>query len=460
MNKIKVTILGSCVTREIFNETRMNSIFDISLYAFKVCPFAYFEDSLNIPKNLIDSAPIAQTQALNFDFNVNKTLVSAIKNANSDYIFIDLYSLVNDGFHKIHLNGKETVVQLDWFSLVFAKVSSYLKKHGFEISEQPLSLDQIGKPRILEGLKEFAKFLNSLNKTIVVVWPKTCTKYFDYDYKIKEYSEESKMRYGKKQILLDEFTSFFIKNLNSPKVLKWDNFTARLVFSDYTKILNHQNYEPNAVHLLQENYEWLASKTLKLLKIDYKKYYNKPFDYHSYKTETIKNEYEKLRSFRDGHIDEIYCHINAYTNYLLTLDHHILVFSLNGGGKLSSLRFWKNKSLLGIKTKNLSWAIKDNENFVALIDTKNQFIYENKSNDSCFYEFKIPNSQKNIQIQCSNKESEIKFDNKNYSSNNLGLNFFVLNLNTGAVVDFGYCDIENDQFMLVKSNFFNLFSTK
>lgn len=459
MDKIKVTILGSCVTREIFNEIRMNSVFDVSLYAFKVCPFSYFENSLDIPKNLIDSSAIAQTQALNFDFNVNKTLASAIKNANTDYVFIDLYSLVNDGFHKIHFKDKETIIQLDWFSLVFPKVKSYLKKHGFEISEQPISLDQIGKPRILEGLKDLAEFLNSLNKTIVVVWPKTCTNYFDYDYKIKEYPEESKIRYSKKQILLDEFTSYFVSALNSPKVLKWDNFTARLVFSDYTKILKHEGYEPNAVHLLQENYELLASKTLKLLKIDYKKYYNKPFDYHSYKTETLKNEYEKLRSFRDGHIDEIYCHINAYTNYLLTLDHHVLVFSLNGNG-YSNLRFWKNKSLLGIKSKNLSWAIKDKENYIALIDTKNQFIYENKSIDSCFYEYKIPNSQKRIQIQCSNKESEIVFDNKNYSSNNLGLKFFVLNLNTGAVVYFGNCDIEHDQFMLVKSNFFNLFSTK
>lgn len=332
MDKIKVTVLGSCVTREMFNETRMNSVFDVSLYAFKVCPFTCFENSLDIPKNLIDSSAIAQTQALNFDFNVNKTLVQAIKNVNSDYIFVDLYSLVNDGFHKIRFKDKETIVQMDWFGLVFAKVSSYLKKHGFEISEQPLSLDQIGKPRILEGLKEFAKFLNSLNKPVIVVWPKVCTKYFDQDYKIKDYPEDSKIRYNKKQLLLDELTSYLIYNLDTPKVLKWGDFTARLILSDYTKILKHEKYEPNAVHLLQENYEWLASQTLSLLNIDYKLFYNKPFDYQTYKTETLKNEYEKLRSFRDGHIDGMYCHINAYTNYLLTLDHHIIAFCFKGGG--------------------------------------------------------------------------------------------------------------------------------
>lgn len=235
-------------------------------------------------------------------------------------------------------------------------------------------------------------------------------------------------------------------------------FTARLLNIDYTKILNHKSYEPNVVHLLQENYEWLASQTLSLLNIDYNLFYNKPFDYQTYKTETLKNEYEKLRSFRDGHIDKIYCHINAYTNYLLTLDHHIIAFCFNGA--TANLRFWKNKSLLGIKSKNLSWSLKDNENYISLIDTKNQSIYENKSNDSCFYEYKIPHSEKTVQLSCSNRNSKIKFYDKEYSLSDSGLNFFVLNLNTGAVVDFGTCDIEHDQFMLVKSNFFNLFSTK
>lgn len=135
-----------------------------------------------------------------------------------------------------------------------------------------------------------------------------------------------------------------------------------------------------------------------------------------------------------------------------------MLFVSRGG--VSNLRFWKNKTLLGIRSKNLSWPVKDNENYISLIDTKNQFIYENKSNDSCFYEYKIPNSLKTVQLHCSNKNSKICFYNKEYALSNLGLNFFVLNLNTGAVVDFGTCDIEHDQFMLVKSNFFNLFSSE
>lgn len=460
MDKIKVTVLGSCVTREMFNETRMLSVFDVSLYAFKVCPISIFDEPLNIPEDLIYSSPIAKTQALNFNFNTNKTLVSEIEKVNADFIFIDIYSLVNDSFHIIKFKDKETLVQLDWFSSVFTKINSFLKKNNLFLSETPVTLENIDKNKIFNELKKFANYLNTLNKTIIVVWPKLTTKYFDYDYQIKQYLPQTQESYHKKQKILDEFTSHFIKNLNSPKILKWnDDFTSRLINSDYAKIFKNQTAEPHAVHLLQSNYEWLASSVLSMLNIDYKNFYNKPLDYISYRNESVKNEYEKLKSFRDNNIDNIHCHINAYTNYLLTLNHHIIVFS--GKGDISkNLRFWKNKSLLGITNKFLRWNVKENDNYIALIDTKNNFVYEKISEDKLSYLYQIPNSQKTIYIESSNLLSKIEFFNKDYSYNKNGLNFFIINLNTSTVVDFGTCNIAKDQFMLVESNFFNNFKTK
>lgn len=53
VNKKHISIIGTCCSRELFNNTNLGDIFDVDVYGFHVCPFDLFGDSLNISTEII-----------------------------------------------------------------------------------------------------------------------------------------------------------------------------------------------------------------------------------------------------------------------------------------------------------------------------------------------------------------------------------------------------------------------
>lgn len=108
IKKKTVSIIGTCVSKDIFNELRLSKIFNVEVYAFKTCPFAMFDEPLNYPKEYIFNSSIAESQAVNIDYNINKTAIKALENKKVN-IFLLIY------------------IQLQM--ILFLKLSIIIKKH-------------------------------------------------------------------------------------------------------------------------------------------------------------------------------------------------------------------------------------------------------------------------------------------------------------------------------------------
>ncbi len=458
--KKSVSIIGTCVTRELFNDPRLKDAFSVDVYGFKVCPFSLFDNSLNLPSEMIFKSPIAESQAVNFDYNVNKTLVSKIEEKHSDYLFIDLFSIANDPIFEVEYEGSKTVMQLDWFSLVFEKLNKYLSGFGSSMDCTRLNVSSLDS-QIREGLSKLAEWGSSRFENIVVVWPRYSKRFFNESAVMKSYSPKIAEMYEQRQTIIDCYTEYLSSLLPSAKVLKWSSeYISRMVFTDFIKLNKGEVVEPNPVHLLTANYDDIVSSLLELLQLDYREFYDKPLDYASFKMESLKNEYERLRNFRDSSYNGVLCHINAYTNYLKTLRNHLIVISSKGDIS-KKLRFYRNKNVLGYDKKSLSWNAV-NENYIAVIDTKNGFVYEEHSPDAVSYVYDIPDSLKYVKvlsdaIKSEKPTSSIVFYGKECSKNRRGINIVVVDLISGQVVDSASCDITNDPFMLVDSDYLSVF---
>ncbi len=459
--KKNVSIIGTCVTRELFNDPRLKDAFTVDVYGFKVCPFSLFDDPVNLPREQIFNSPVAESQAVNFDYNVNKTLISKIEEKKSDYLFVDLFSIANDPIFEIEYEGAKTVVQLDWFSLVFEKINKYLSGSGSAIKATRLSVDSLDV-QIRAGLDRLATWATSKFENIVIIWPKYSKRYLNESALIKEYSPQIAGMYEKRQTVIDLYTEYLSSALPSAKVLKWsDDYLSRMVFTDFIKLNKGETVEPNPVHLLTSNYDDIVSSLLDLLEMDYNDFYDKPLDYASFRMETLKNDYERLRYFRDSSYNGVLCHINAYTNFLKTLKHHLIVFSSKGDIS-KKLRFYRNKNVLGCGKKKLSWNAV-NENYVAVVDTKNNFVHEEHSPCGISFVYDIPDSLKHVKvvsdsINTEKPTSSIVFYGQECSKNKRGLNILVVDLTDGKIIDKASCDISNDPFMLVDSEYLSAFA--
>ena len=342
-------------------------------------------------------------------------------------------------------------MQLDQFKIVIDKFNN---NNINILNYKNIPINKIDENIINFGLKKLAQWAEKNFKNIVIVWPVLAKQYLNINSKIINYSNKKLDELETSKKIINKYTEYLVSILPNAKILKYnDNFITRLYYYDF----NNKNFEPNFVHLLTKNYEDIATNLLNLLKINYKDYYNEDLDYETLKIEKMKTDLEKLKAYSYNNIEHIYCHLVSYTNFINKLKNHIIV--INGKGDIASkLRFYRNKNLIGTEKQNLKWNVLPNENYLAIIDTKNNFIYEKHSTDKIQYKYIIPNLKKEFSIESDKDKSSIIYDKKELSKDQLGLNFVIIDLNKNEVIDQAYCNISNDEYMLVTSKLFDKFN--
>ena len=205
MDKKQVTVMGSCVTRELFNDERLEDIFDVKLYAFKICPWALFEEGLGIPTNLIKEAPIEEFLTRNIDYEFNKNLIEKFKQTPTDYFVFDFFPFI-DTFYNVTYEGKTIHAQTNKSQQTFSVLQKYLDSKDVEFEYEKISIEEIDEELIKNGLQKFANFLTDNYKHIAVVWPHFASNYLEIDGTIKEYSEKTKFRFEYWQKYFDKWT--------------------------------------------------------------------------------------------------------------------------------------------------------------------------------------------------------------------------------------------------------------
>jgi len=455
MEKKKISIIGTCVTREVFNDPRLEEVFDIDMYAFKVCPFSLLDESLNIPYSEITKAPVPEFDHRNLDYDLNKNLMNKIKEKDSEYIAVDLYSLIVDPIFYVSYKNKNTYIQT---ARINENIIELKKILGNNFQYQKVIIDELSQDMISNGLEKFAELLNSFAKKVIVFIPTMSKQFFSFDYQVLPYSENKLKQFEIIQEKINNYSKIFTKKLNKPTIIRWcDNYTAKNIYTDYSNFYN-KKFEPQTVHLTIDGYSDVATKILKSLKIDYRKYYTKGLEPFSYQFEQIGNRKSQLTYFQEKSFKDILCSLNAYTNYLLTLKHHLIVFSVQADCQ-AKIKYWRNRKKLGL---NFSAVFRDS--YIGIVNTKNGFRYENKSKNALTYDYKIPELNENVFVEShgfyATNFSSIKYKGKELSKGKRGFNIAVIDLDTGNVVDTANCDSCLDEFLLVESDFLSMFKSK
>lgn len=453
MNKKHVSIIGSCVSREILNDPRLQDIFDIDLYAFRICPWSIFDKNLNLSKDIINKAANPEFLNRNLEYGLNKSLIKHLEDVKSDIVMVDLFTLIFK-ILKVQYNNMSTYVQTDHIEKTSENLQKIFKTKNINLKFKIMDIEEISASKIETGLKKLANYLNENYENIVFVWPVLAKKYFGVDNNIHEYSENTINTINKKQEIVDKYSSMFINYLPKAQVIHEPiEGIARFISGDFSK---NPVGEPSPVHYIYKYKEAMATKLLEILNIDYKEFYTRDLSSNDLYNEMIKNKYEKLESFKTKSFNQIICNINAYTNFLKKLKHHVIVISARDeASKL--LKYYFNRFSLGVK-----FNIKYRDSYIAVIDTKNNFVYEKSSNEAIEYLYKIPNSNDTIYVRSQGYNakslSTIVYRNEEMSKNKRGLNFFVLDLYTNTIIDSATCDTNGDEFLLVDSNYFSGFN--
>ncbi len=297
-------------------------------------------------------------------------------------------------------------------------------------------------PVIESGLTDLANFLkeNYAEENIILHYPAFCKRYCNLNGKIVSFSQKDIANGNYRKSVVYKWTDFLHALIPNAKTLKPETFlndplSIHLYTDDLTTI-------PNPVHLSQEDKVLTVSHLMTQLNIlsaekispVIKEFLN------------LSNSYVQLyKSFERVQKNTV-TSLNNYFNNVLDLDRHIVIISTKNQASEKANKFFA-KSKLGIKL-NLS----PSTSYVAIINKKDNFIYENVSDDSVSYVYK--KKFKTVEVKSSYKYniSSISINKKEYSCNRRGLNFVIIDNKTMNVVDKFFCDTYVDDFLLISPN--------
>lgn len=132
LNKKTVSVLGCCMSRNIFNAPQVKNIFDVKRFAFQVVPWSLFDEALHIPYAKFEKIVNSPFEQRILDYNLNKSVISHFENEKTDYIAIDLIAC-SFVLYEIFFDGKSTIVRMGHGDKSLDKMKSddYFAAHGF-----------------------------------------------------------------------------------------------------------------------------------------------------------------------------------------------------------------------------------------------------------------------------------------------------------------------------------------
>ena len=454
MNKIHVSIIGSCISRELFNDPRADEIFTIDTYAFKPNPINIFSDEkLNIRLDVINKAPNPEFINRNLDYSLNKTLFETLQKKPSEMAFVDLYALIDPMVRVIYKNASTVIITNDVKnSMTKLARTNDLVNNSEKIEFVEVLIKNLSENEIKKGLLNFCEKLNNLFKKVVIIYPAFSKKYFDKNGRMVDYSPEELKIFEEKKKIIDKCTDFVGEHLNNKIIFKYkENLIAR-----YTEGNDFKLMKPNPVHYLVWQKIKCFSELLKILNINADDFLSEN-DVQNVMLEKTKNQVvEYHNKFKENLGKKLLININVYTNFLKTLKHHLIIFCVRDEAT-SKLKFWLNRFELGLNFK-----IGYRDSYFAIIDIKNNFVTEKASHDKLDFNYKIPDTDKSVYVESHGFDAQslstIVFKNLELSKNKRGINFAVIDLNTLEVIDRATCDTHEDEFLLVDSDYFSRFN--
>ena len=291
MEKKHISIIGSCVSREMFNSAPLKDVFCVDGYAFKVCIWDLFGEGLGFPREAFDRIEMPSFYARMLRYGFEKNTLSEIAEYKSEYLLIDLLNIKHD-VDRITYKGKSAYIQ-DMHNSYSAYADRIKRVEAFSgLEHERISALDIPAERIVLGLQklsEWAKSNYAENKIIINNFA-VATGYYSLGNKYLRYDEE------------DSYDADYSECEKYARVLK--EMLPGAVFLEKVSDLTSQHalYDgtdsdiPSRVHFTNDSYVRLGENMLQSLNINYKEYFPYPASPLGHECCILKNAHVKLNA--------------------------------------------------------------------------------------------------------------------------------------------------------------------
>lgn len=161
----KVAIIGSCVSRDIFNDVRMQGLCEVDFYSFQNNVWDMVNEPLNVPATIINSLPFENFIRRMVDYDLNKTAIKILEEKKDDYLVIDLYAM-RQSVVKVFNEEKEAYAYTYKSQDLFRMLNN--AKMDFDI--ELINRDDIEQEVIERGFEKFAKWaIKNFNPNNIII---------------------------------------------------------------------------------------------------------------------------------------------------------------------------------------------------------------------------------------------------------------------------------------------------
>lgn len=445
MEKKHVSIIGSCVSRELFNTSLLREYAEVDTYIFQRCPWDM------APKG--EANYQKQIMSLNYEnfwlrticYSFDKTAIKELRASASEYLLIDVYNMRANVFKAI-LNGVSYYFQstTPHDALIVKKMKEERCFANIEIVPLNTPLEELP---VKEGLKYLAKELKEIydEEKIIINIPKNAEQYY-FNGKKGEYSEEKlKISHSENERVL-KWSKFLHKLLPSAKVLNEETNPVAM-FGEYDDIKTYSSVPPAIHHSRIDN----VKKGLRFLELMGISLQGKESKYLSDQLFMEMDKYirvlSELKKFKRQQIT-----LNNYFDQIENKNNVIIIITAKDDAS-NKFKYFRNRKQLPLK-----FYLGFRDSYIAVVDLGQNFVYEKVSTEKLSFSYKADGHTIDIESAgyCKGNISKVTIDNgPNISKNVRGLNIVVLDAKECRVIDSSHCDTFGDAELLIQSDFYN-----
>lgn len=460
MNKKHISIIGSCVSRQMFNDIILQNIFDIDKYIYQVCFWDLFGNKIDIDKNSLLSFYKEEFTTRMIICDLTKNVLAELETAKSEYLLIDLYNII-ENISEFKIDNKSIYAQVsyDRYSSFFNNLKSIKNGELLDLKHSSYSYKKVDENLILSGLELLANWINKHydGKNVIVNVPSFAEKYITLNQEIMSYSERI-IENGKNNLnAIKKYSKFLSSKIPNSKILDLTNINCISQFNVFDDINKFKI--PPQIHYTTSFYLKMAKKFLQLLNLNLKEFISFP-DYLSpidFECARFKNLYlTELKTKSKSVVYQSYLNLNEYISKIENIDDFLILISVKDEASLY-LKNFKLKDKLKLKMD-----IGYRQSYIAVIDFHRNFIKEISSNELINFDYNIPSLNSSIIIRSggynSGNISSILLNTQTskieLSENKRGLNFALLNTKTLKIIDTFRCDSNGDSSLQINSKYF------
>ena len=444
MTKRHISIIGTCVSRELFNNPLMSESFEIDEYFFQRCVWDMTSEPIGVLHTELERVNAESFSVRMLERSMNKDALDVLAKAGSEYLMIDLYNM-RAPIVKVMLGERACYVQntseTDVKALKAAQTLPYFKDLKLETVDAT-ELDE----RIMQGLSEFAARIKEIfdERKIIINYPRHAQLY-SIDGTVKPYPENMQKIHSAHDFVTDKWSDCLRRLLPNAVVLEPPTGTVALYgFFDNIDAVPF----PPAIHHSRVDMLRRALYTLSSLGIECEKTYEQCLEQTlvSEMARFVKTNYELSRMKKEM------LTLNNYFSKLKRKEDFIIVLTAKDDCA-NNLKYFRSKGDLPLKFR-----IGFRDSYIAIIDMKRGFVYENTSLEAQTYSYRIGENLLFAESAGMGKGniSRVQINGgDNLSRNQRGLNILVLNSETLEVVDRANCDSFGDKELKVSSDYYN-----